>query len=75
MDSLRCPDSLGIDAHHGEHRLARRVGPANCVPRDYFPEVREDAVINAIRANSRLRDDIYFKKVRPRPRRPSPSSS
>jgi hypothetical protein len=37
--------------------------------------LREDAVINAIRANSRLRDDIYFKKVRLRPRRPSPSSS
>ena len=41
-------------------RIAQHLG----LPGDYFPEVREAAVIEAVRARPRLRDSIYFKEVR-----------
>ncbi len=36
------------------------------LPPDYFPEVREAAVIAAIQADPKLRDSIYFTRVRKR---------
>jgi hypothetical protein len=47
-----------VNPRHAE-RIAVHLG----LPGDYFPEVREEAVIAAIRANARLRDDIYFNRV------------
>jgi hypothetical protein len=43
-------------------RFARHLG----LPDDYFAEAREANVINAIRANAKLRDSIYFDHVRKR---------
>jgi hypothetical protein len=31
---------------------------------DYFPEVREAAVTEAVRKNSKLRDEIYFGRLK-----------
>ena len=50
-----------VNPQHAE-RIARHFG----LPHDYFPEVREAAVIAAIRARPRLRDEVYFDRVRKR---------
>jgi transcriptional regulator with XRE-family HTH domain len=39
--------------------LLRRVSAALDVPPDYFAEVREAVVVEAVRENPRLRDEIY----------------
>jgi transcriptional regulator with XRE-family HTH domain len=41
-------------------RIAAHLG----LPDDYFPEVREAAVVQAIRRDAELRDAIYFDRVR-----------
>jgi hypothetical protein len=48
-----------VNPQHAE-RIALHLGLAY----DYFPEVREAAVISAIRADAKLRDAIYFNHVR-----------
>jgi hypothetical protein len=40
--------------------IARELG----LPEDYFPEVREAAVMDAIRRKPRLRDEIYYERVK-----------
>jgi transcriptional regulator with XRE-family HTH domain len=52
-----------VNVQHAE-RIARHLG----LVADYFPEVREAAVIDAIRKNSRLRDSIYFDRLQKRRR-------
>ena len=47
-----------VNPHHAE-RIAIHLG----LPSDYFPEVREAAVIAAVRTNSKLRDSVYFAHV------------
>jgi transcriptional regulator with XRE-family HTH domain len=39
--------------------LAGRVAEAFGLPRDYFPEYREDFVINAMRRDGHVRDATY----------------
>jgi transcriptional regulator with XRE-family HTH domain len=55
-----------VNVRHAES-IARHLG----LPVGYFPEVREAAVMEAIRKNPRLRDELYFKRVEKRrtPRR------
>jgi transcriptional regulator with XRE-family HTH domain len=48
-----------VNVRHAQ-RIARHLG----LPPDYFSEVREAAVIEAVQAHPRLRDAIYFKHVR-----------
>jgi transcriptional regulator with XRE-family HTH domain len=48
-----------VNVHHAE-RIARRLG----LPADFFPEVREAAVVTAVRRSPRLRDAIYFEHVK-----------
>jgi len=48
-----------VNVRHVE-RIARHLG----LQPDYFAEVREAAVIEAIRARPRLRDAVYFEHVR-----------
>jgi transcriptional regulator with XRE-family HTH domain len=43
-------------------RIARHLG----LPEDYFPEVREAEVFAAIRRRPRLRDEVYFERVKKR---------
>jgi transcriptional regulator with XRE-family HTH domain len=43
-------------------RIARHLG----LPADYFPEVREAAIIDAVRENAQLRELIYFEQVKGR---------
>lgn len=50
-----------VNPEHAE-QIARHLG----LPGDYFPEVREARVIAAIRTKPRLRDEIYFSRVRKR---------
>ena len=50
-----------VNVRHAE-RIARYLG----LPADYFPEVREARVVEAIHRNSRLRDRIYFGSVKRR---------
>jgi len=45
---------------------ASRIAVYLGLPTDYFPEVREAAVIAAIRERPQLRDRIYFKNIRTR---------
>jgi plasmid maintenance system antidote protein VapI len=47
-----------VNSEHAK-RIARYLG----LPPDYFPEVRETAVIAAIKARPRLRDEIYFNRI------------
>jgi transcriptional regulator with XRE-family HTH domain len=47
-----------VNVRHAE-RIARALG----LPPDYFPEVREAAVVEAVRKNPRLRDSIYFDQI------------
>jgi len=46
--------------------LARRVAVALDLPEDYFPEFREAFVIEKIRRDARLREQLY-KRLRGRP--------
>lgn len=39
--------------------LARRVATALGLPDDYFPEFREAFVLEAVKADARLRDELY----------------
>ena len=48
-----------VNAHHAE-RIARHVG----LPADYFREVREAAVVEAVRSNPTLVDTIYSRYVK-----------
>jgi hypothetical protein len=41
-------------------RIARHLG----LPEDYFPEVREAAVVDAVRHRPKLRDEIYFDHIK-----------
>jgi plasmid maintenance system antidote protein VapI len=50
-----------VNPRHAE-RIAVHLG----LPSDYFPEVREAAVIAAVQARPRLRDKVYFEHVRTR---------
>ena len=50
-----------VNPRHAE-RISLHLG----LPYDYFPEVREAAIIAAIRAKPRLRDAIYFDHIRKR---------
>ena len=52
-----------VNVHHAK-RIARHLG----LPADYFPEVREAAVIEAVRTSPRLRDAVYFERVQKRKR-------
>jgi transcriptional regulator with XRE-family HTH domain len=45
---------LPVNVRHAE-RVAHYLG----LPADYFPEVREAAVLKAIREDARLREQIY----------------
>ena len=57
-----------VNAGHAQ-RIARHLG----LPADYFPEVREAAVINAVHSRPRLRDEIYFERLAPPAKRRSRS--
>lgn len=46
--------------------LARRVAAALDLPEDYFPEFREGFVIEQVKRNPRLREELY-KRLRRRP--------
>jgi len=50
---------VAVNPQHAE-RIAIHFG----LPADYFPEVREAAVIDAIRRSPRLRGSIYFSRIR-----------
>jgi plasmid maintenance system antidote protein VapI len=52
-----------VNANH-IRRISKHLG----LPDDYFPEVREAAVVDAIRAHPRLRDNIYADHVKRRKR-------
>jgi plasmid maintenance system antidote protein VapI len=55
-------------------RIAAHLG----LQPEYFPEVREALVIEAIKANKKLRDSLYFERVKKRTRSakrpPAPSN-
>lgn len=44
--------------------LARRVAVALDLPGDYFPEYREDVVVELVRADASLRDRIYQQRAK-----------
>jgi transcriptional regulator with XRE-family HTH domain len=44
--------------------LAKRVAEALGMPGDYFPEYREAFVIERIRSDARLRNDLYARLTR-----------
>jgi transcriptional regulator with XRE-family HTH domain len=46
--------------------LAGRVAEAFGLPRDFFPEYREGYVIEKLKANGRLRDELYDRLKRQR---------
>jgi transcriptional regulator with XRE-family HTH domain len=50
--------------------LTRRVSLALGLPPDYFPEYREAYVVEQIRSDAKLRNDLYVRLSRKR-RRPS----
>ncbi len=52
-------------------RHAEAIAAFFGLPSDYFPEVREARVIDAIRKKPRLRDSIYFERVTRTRRGPS----
>lgn len=54
---------LPVNVQH-VRRIARKLG----LSEDYFPEVREAAVVEAIRRRPKLRDEIYFERIKKRAR-------
>jgi transcriptional regulator with XRE-family HTH domain len=50
--------------------LAKRVAEAFGKPADYFPEYREAFVIERIRSDARLRNDLYSRLTRRSRKRP-----
>jgi transcriptional regulator with XRE-family HTH domain len=50
---------LPVNVQH-VRRIARALG----LSEDYFPEVREAAVVDAVRRRPKLRDEIYFEQVK-----------
>jgi transcriptional regulator with XRE-family HTH domain len=52
---------LPVNVQH-VRRIARHLG----LPEDYFPEVREAEVFDAIRRRPRLRDEVYFERIKKR---------
>lgn len=44
--------------------LVRRIAVALDLPPDYFPEYREGVVIDHVRRDARLRDDLYERLTR-----------
>ena len=56
-------EKTSVNVKHAA-RIAQHLG----LPPDYFPEVREARVIEAIRKSPRLRDAIYFEQVKRTPR-------
>lgn len=52
---------LPVNVQH-VRRIARHLG----LPVDYFPEVREAEVIAALRRRPKLRDEIYFERIKKR---------
>jgi transcriptional regulator with XRE-family HTH domain len=51
--------------------LTKRVAVALGLPSDYFPELREAYVLEQIKSDSRLRNDLYVRLSRERRRRTS----
>jgi transcriptional regulator with XRE-family HTH domain len=49
----------------------RRIAKYLQLPEDYFAEVPEEAVIDAIRTRPALRDEVYFERLRRRTPRPT----
>ena len=45
---------------------ARRISRCLGLPEDYFPEVREAEVIAELRRRPKLRDEIYFNRIKKR---------
>lgn len=56
-----------VNAEHAE-RIALHLG----LPSDYFPEVREAAVIRMIRAQPKLRDRLYGRESKRQSANPPP---
>jgi hypothetical protein len=54
---------------------ARAIQQHLGLPPDYFAEIREAAVHDLIRTDPRLRDEIYFSRVRRRHRQTRPTQS
>jgi transcriptional regulator with XRE-family HTH domain len=50
---------LPVNVQH-VRRISRYLG----LSEDYFPEVREAAVVDAVRRRPKLRDEIYFDRVK-----------
>jgi transcriptional regulator with XRE-family HTH domain len=46
----------------------RRIARQLRLPEDHFPEVREAEVIDAVRRSQRFRDEVYFDRIKKRPR-------
>jgi transcriptional regulator with XRE-family HTH domain len=49
----------GADYKSASPDLARSVAEALQLPADYFPEVRERAVVERIQGDAKLRDSLY----------------
>jgi transcriptional regulator with XRE-family HTH domain len=49
----------------GSTQLLKRIAVSLDLPEDYFPEVREAFVVERIRTDAKLRDDLY-KRLRGR---------
>lgn len=49
----------GVDYRSPGGELAGRIAEALELPRDYFPEYRERVVVDAVRADPKLRERIY----------------
>jgi transcriptional regulator with XRE-family HTH domain len=45
----------------------RRIARYLDLPEDYFPEVREKEVVDAVRNRPGLRDEIYFTRLKRKP--------
>jgi transcriptional regulator with XRE-family HTH domain len=69
MSLRRLAAEVGVDVAHLSRVLRQKKTPTSDLlartsaaldlPPDYFAEVREAIVIEAVRENGRLRDDIY----------------
>jgi transcriptional regulator with XRE-family HTH domain len=58
-DSFLSRALRGVDYKSASGELTGRVARALGLPVDYFREYREDRVVDRVRADARLRDDIY----------------